>query len=107
MAYKVINGKLVKTTRAVKIYGYRTTIPVETPVKKEKFPEDKGQYLGSCNRSACLAPGANWYNRVMYAYYCKSCAKAIDGYRIEGEEPLLHLVKETDDHSKLYVKPSA
>lgn len=35
---------------------------------------DKGQRGGSCNRRACQAPGANYYNRGSYAFYCQSCA---------------------------------
>lgn len=35
---------------------------------------DKGLKFGSCNRTACQAPGANYYNHTMHAYYCKECA---------------------------------
>ena len=38
------------------------------------FPKDKGDYLGSCNRSACLKPGADWFNHSTRKYYCVSCA---------------------------------
>jgi hypothetical protein len=41
---------------------------------KTDTPADKGRYLGACNRSSCLAPGANWYNWGSHAYYCESCA---------------------------------
>jgi hypothetical protein len=29
---------------------------------------------GLCNRSACLKPGARWWNFGSHAYYCESCA---------------------------------
>jgi hypothetical protein len=41
---------------------------------KPEIPEDKGRYLGSCNRSACLRPWAKWYNHGSLAYYCANCA---------------------------------
>lgn len=33
---------------------------------------------GLCNRKACRAPGATWYNSGSYAYYCPSCAFKIN-----------------------------
>lgn len=42
------------------------------------MPKDKGKYVGSCNRSACLRPGANWYNHGSYAYYCARCAHELN-----------------------------
>lgn len=41
---------------------------------KTKLPDDKGEYMGSCNRSACLKPGAFWYNHSTRKYYCEECA---------------------------------
>lgn len=38
------------------------------------FPKDKGEFEGHCNRSACLKPGATWYNHSTRKYYCGSCA---------------------------------
>jgi hypothetical protein len=35
---------------------------------------DKGQRGGSCNRSACQAPGAIFYNHGSQSYYCHKCA---------------------------------
>jgi hypothetical protein len=51
---------------------------------------DKGEKAGSCNRRACQKPGAVFYNRGSYAYYCRSCADLINGeYRGDlGDEPL-------------------
>lgn len=34
---------------------------------------DKGIEGGSCNRSACQAPGAIWFNHGSYALYCTAC----------------------------------
>ncbi len=39
---------------------------------------DKGKRGGSCNRHACQAPGANYWNRGSYAWYCESCALDIN-----------------------------
>lgn len=35
---------------------------------------DKGHELGSCNRTACQRPGADWFNHSTQAYYCRRCA---------------------------------
>lgn len=45
---------------------------------------DKGKYLGSCNRTACQKPGANWYNFVTRAHYCQPCAKMINYAPLPG-----------------------
>lgn len=40
---------------------------------------DKGQYGGSCNVTACQLPdSAHWFNHSTRAYYCATCAKAIN-----------------------------
>lgn len=57
---KIKQGKTVKK------------IPKETPA-----PDNKGVYNGRCNRSACLKPGANFYNWGSHAYYCASCARML------------------------------
>lgn len=41
---------------------------------EKKMPSDKGEYLGSCNRSACLKAGAVWFNHSTRRYYCEDCA---------------------------------
>lgn len=38
----------------------------------------KGKLGGLCNRSACLRPGAWWWNKGSYAYYCPSCSADIN-----------------------------
>lgn len=51
---------------------------------------DKGLRGGSCNRRACQAPGATWYNRSTRAHYCGECAALLnrvnrrDSVRIYG-----------------------
>lgn len=40
----------------------------------------KGQANGNCNVTACQKPGAIYYNSVMHAYYCESCAVEIERY---------------------------
>ncbi len=34
----------------------------------------KGTYQGNCNRTACQSPGAVWWNRGSYSWYCRECA---------------------------------
>ena len=41
---------------------------------------DKGQRGGSCNRRACQAPGALWYNRSTEKFYCRACARLINDF---------------------------
>lgn len=38
----------------------------------------KGEHNGSCNRTACQAPGANYYNHSTRKYYCEPCAILIN-----------------------------
>lgn len=39
---------------------------------------DKGQEGGSCNRSACQAPNAIWFNHGSRSWYCRSCRDWIE-----------------------------
>lgn len=39
---------------------------------------DKGKKGGSCNRTACQAAGAHFFNKSTKAYYCAACAKDIN-----------------------------
>jgi hypothetical protein len=57
---------------------------------------DKGKKAGSCNRRACQQPGAVFYNRGSYAYYCGACARLINGdYQGDlGPEPLCSIDEE-------------
>lgn len=38
----------------------------------------KGEYKGLCNRSACLKPGALYFNHSTRKYYCSQCAILIN-----------------------------
>ena len=39
---------------------------------------DKGLKNGSCNRTACQKPGANYFNKSTRCYYCAECAERIN-----------------------------
>lgn len=58
--------------------------PTKAPINADLTT--KGDFEGLCNRSACLRPGANWWNVGSLAYYCKDCASMInlDGCRRFG-----------------------
>lgn len=55
---------------------------------------DKGHKGGSCNRTACQAPGAWWYHHDTHAFYCRHCARELnkmhaeDALRIYGHDLL-------------------
>lgn len=69
MAYTVINGKLVRTRHG------RPTWPNGVAKKEQATNKpDKGDYAGSCNRTACQRPGASWFNHSTRRYYCVDCA---------------------------------
>lgn len=38
----------------------------------------KGEKNGLCNRTACQAPGATYYNHSTRKYYCEPCANEIN-----------------------------
>lgn len=46
----------------------------------QKLKADKGLKNGSCNRTACQDPGANFFNRSTKAYYCEYCARRINNF---------------------------
>lgn len=52
----------------------------DTPEKYRRVDNAfrKGRFGGLCNRTACQAPGATWFNHSTRAYYCASCAKQIN-----------------------------
>lgn len=43
---------------------------------------DKGHFGGSCNRTACQAPNAQWFNTSTRAYYCTPCARDINRWAL-------------------------
>lgn len=73
-------------------YGGYTEDQVRSISRYEEpaIKADKGKKAGSCNRRACQKPGAVFYNRGSYAYYCGECARLInDAYMGDlGDEPL-------------------
>lgn len=101
MAYIVINGKLQRKT--------------QKPTQRFKAPPlsdnglRKGQFLGACNRSACLAPDADWYNRGSYAFYCRSCALMLNHANRHDEfckdQPLCHWVATYQHAKQLHLSP--
>jgi hypothetical protein len=44
---------------------------------------DKGKEGGSCNRTLCQAPNADWYNHGSYSWYCEGCKDQI--YDFQGK----------------------
>lgn len=38
----------------------------------------KGEYGGPCNRSACLDPGAKYFNHANRLHYCAACAHELN-----------------------------
>jgi len=57
--------------------GHEMSRPGEKP--------DKGKMNGSCNRFACQAPGATWYNHSTERYYCERCALDINNFKPPGD----------------------
>lgn len=53
---------------------------------------DKGLKGGSCNRTACQRPGANYYNYSTQKYYCRDCAEdlnranRLDAHKMYGHD---------------------
>lgn len=45
---------------------------------RTKLNPDKGLKGGSCNRTACQAPGANYFNYSTEKYYCRRCAEDLN-----------------------------
>lgn len=72
--------------------------------------ETKGQRNGLCNKSSCLAKGANCYNRGSLSWYCKSCANLLNRANadvvFEDNKPMVIYIPETlsDDEAALRTK---
>jgi hypothetical protein len=64
----------------------------------------KGALNGLCNRSACLKPGANYYNHSTREHYCVDCAAAINNMNPESHQIYGHdlctLVEQTREDMK-------
>lgn len=69
----------------------------------------KGQYMGVCNLTNCLAPGSEptWYNRGSHAFYCVHCAKMLNRANANDEfckdEPLCYAVSNHEEAAELHV----
>ena len=73
---------------------------VYTPPSEPPNKPDKGQFDGSCNRTACQRSiqGLNWFNTSTRAYYCGCCADLIDEWNVRRGEPrLLIYVEDPND----------
>lgn len=69
----------------------------DTKSEFEFVAEDKGHFKGSCNRSACQAPGmAWWYHQDLKVYYCLACADQINIF--QTKEDLRRLRYEDTDN---------
>jgi hypothetical protein len=84
MAYTTINGRLVRTgskeQRRMPQKFYSHVPSSEDERSRPAMPADKGELGGSCNRSHCLRPGANWYNHSTRKHYCRACAEDLNHY---------------------------
>ena len=65
---KICDGITVKTKVGVVKYG------------SDGNKKDKGLKRGSCNRRACQAPNAVWFNHSTERYYCRDCAVIINEF---------------------------
>ena len=52
-------------------------------------PALKGKKNGNCNRTACQAPGAVFYNKGTRAYYCRRCAEMIQASCFKFNDPFV------------------
>lgn len=47
--------------------------------KRTEIAQDKGDFNGSCNITACQKPAsATWFHHSTRKYYCKSCAMRLN-----------------------------
>ena len=56
------------------------------PGKPVTLQPDKGMRGGSCNREACQAPGATYYNFGTHKWYCPHCAHLINTDRCNVQD---------------------
>ena len=85
MAYKVIDGKLVKVGKKSYLRGQINYVPAprlhsrDIEVEQPTLAADKGEFGGSCNITHCQRPNsATWYNHSTRKYYCRSCAHTLN-----------------------------
>jgi hypothetical protein len=68
---------ILERLQAKKLFGHS---------KSTELVKDKGKFMGSCNRSACLKPGAEWYNHSTQKYYCEACADWLNTDRFNRKD---------------------
>lgn len=79
-----------KLPKAVQRYRSRPQRIAAGDVRKT--PALKGAKGGNCNREACQAPGAVWFNHSTLKHYCARCARDLnrsnyqDAQRLWGHE---------------------
>lgn len=78
------SSDLTRRFGRVGVQAPRRTATVVQPQSAESVATQKGVKRGACNRSACLAPGAIFFNSGSRAYYCPKCAREIN--RANGQE---------------------
>ncbi len=66
---------------------------------REVIKADKGKQGGSCNRTACQAPGAHYYNPHTWAYYCVRCARMLNDVFARDGLKLIDMNPEVNDNA--------
>lgn len=74
---------------AVPWVAYAPPAAVEVVDTPPAIKPDKGLLGGSCNRTACQAPGATWVHADSGAHYCRSCALEINRWARRDHGTLL------------------
>jgi hypothetical protein len=77
MAFTTRFGKLVRVGASAASAASARSVAKPTASSNlgaNGMPIDKGDLGGSCNRRACLAPGARWFNHSTRRHYCAKCA---------------------------------
>jgi hypothetical protein len=84
MAYTTRFGKLVRLHNSYTPSGKR--IKDAPRYDEPKLKADKGEMNGSCNRTACQKPGADWFNHSTRKYYCANCAYDLNTDRFNHQD---------------------
>jgi hypothetical protein len=74
---RIINSTPITFGERPRIAGIDRPDGINEDISQPIKP-DKGLKGGSCNRTACQAPGAMWFNHSTRAYYCQWCARLIN-----------------------------
>lgn len=89
MAYVTRFGKLVRLHNSFTPSGKKIKDAPDLALERRRQEtrlSDKGAYNGACNRSACLAPGAQWFNHSTRKYYCADCAYDLNTDRFNRKD---------------------